>query len=103
LVLSTSPSNTADGSTLTSMTVSQADSQGNTVSTSGVSISAAIQTNPGTSTLSGTTPRTTTSGVSAAFNDLSLNKIGNGYALRFSDGTRTVDTSSFNITANVPT
>ena len=59
----------------------------------------AIGTNPGGSTLSGTNPVAAASGV-ATFNNLSLNKSGNGYTLTASAAGLTSATSNtFNITA----
>ena len=62
------------------------------------SISAAIETgfNPGSSTLSGTTPRAAVAGV-ATFNNLTLNKVGSGYRLRFSGVGSGIVSNAFNI------
>lgn len=79
------------------------DSSGNPVS--GNSVTLAIGSNPGGSTLSVTTnPVTTDSSGNATFNGLSLNKVGTGYTLTASDATPLTATSnSFNIVAGAAT
>ena len=63
------------------VTVQLVDAGGNPVATSGVSVTLALGSNPGSGTLSGTlTEPTNASGV-ATFNDLSINEPGFGYTL----------------------
>jgi hypothetical protein len=80
------------------VTVAVLDQCDNRVLTSSASVAMAIGTNPGGGTLSGTTPQTASSGL-ATFNDLSINKTGNGYTLVATSGVLTLATSTtFNIT-----
>ncbi len=97
MVITTEPQDALAGQSLGSIQVQLRDLNNNAVTTSGVSIMAAIQTNPGTSTLSGTTTQTTVNGI-ATFSNLSLNKTGTGYTLAFSStGLSSVVSQSFNI------
>src|SRR5439155_1374957 len=66
------------------------------------SVTVAIGTNPGSSTLAGTNPVSAVSGV-ATFSDLSLTKVGTGYTLTAAASGLTGATSStFNITPGAP-
>jgi hypothetical protein len=66
-------------------------------------INLALLTNPGTSTLSGSTSVTTSLGRST-YSNLSLNKVGTGYTLRASaTGYSSVTSAAFNITAGAAT
>jgi len=67
-----------------------------TTDTSNVAI--AIKTNPGTGTLSGTTPKAAVAGV-ATFDDLSIDEVGDGYTLESSVGAVKAESGSFNILA----
>ncbi len=79
------------------ITVEVQDGSGNRVSSPALSISMAIGTNPGGGSLTGTTPRTTLSGV-ATFADLALSAAGTGYTLVASSGALTPATSAaFNV------
>ncbi len=79
------------------------DAFGNTATSSSVSITLAIGTNPGTGTLSGTSTAAASSGV-ATFSGLSINKSGTGYTLTASSTGLTLATSSgFNITVGSAT
>jgi hypothetical protein len=94
------PSNTQGGAVITpAMTVRVLDAGNNLVANDNTtSIVMAIQSNPGSGTLSGTTTRTAANGI-ATFNDLSIDKIGTAYTLRATSGALTgVTSSSFNIT-----
>ncbi len=94
-----SPGNTTAGATISpAVTVTVQDAYGNKVTTSNVSITVAIGTNPGGGTLSGTKTRSAVAGV-ATLSGLSINYAGNGYTLTATSGTLTAATSSsFNIT-----
>jgi hypothetical protein len=60
------------------------DAQGNNVATAGVSVTAAIQSGPGNTTLAGASATTAASGL-ATFTSLSVSHAGtNVYTLRFS-------------------
>lgn len=97
MVITAEPQDALAGQSLGSVQVQLRDLNNNAITTSGVSITAAIQNNPGTSTLSGTATQTTVSGV-ATFSNLSLNKTGTGYTLAFSStGLSAVISQSFNI------
>jgi hypothetical protein len=96
VVISTQPVTSASAATITVAAQIQ-DAQNNVVTTSGTSVSIAIANNPSGGVLSGTSPRTTTSGV-VTFNDLSINKVGSGYTLLVTAGSFTVTTNAFDIT-----
>jgi len=101
LAFTTQPSNTAAGSSITpSPVVSIEDAGGNVVTTASDTITVAIGTNPGSSTLSGTTVQGTTNGA-ATFSGLSLNKSGTGYTLTATstNGYTSATSTTFNITA----
>jgi hypothetical protein len=98
LVFSGQPSDAAVGVTISPpITVQILDSNGNLTSST-APVTLAIGNNPGGGTLSGTKTRNAINGV-ATFNDLSINKVGNGYTLVASSSGLTEATSSvFNIT-----
>ena len=74
------------------------DAFDNIATTFGGTIDVAIGANPGASTLSGTQSVAATAGI-AAFNPLSLNKVGTGYTLVATSGSLTLATSlAFDIT-----
>jgi hypothetical protein len=76
------PASAVNGVTFSSSTVVKlADAAGNTVTTSGVSVAAAVASGPG-ATLGGTTPRTTAAGL-ATFDDLRLTGTAGSYTLDF--------------------
>src|SRR5207253_2056413 len=83
------------------VTVQVEDANNNIVTTgtgSTASIGIAVLTNPGTGTLSGTTPVNAVAGA-ATFSGLSINKTGIGYTLQAtSSGLTSVTSSGFNIT-----
>ena len=96
----TQPSNTAAGSSISpAVTVQVRDVNDNVVtSDSSTQVTIALGNNPGSSTLGGTLTQTAVNGV-ATFNNLSLNKTGNGYTLTASATPLSGTTSnSFNIT-----
>jgi hypothetical protein len=104
LVFTTQPASTTAGTAFT-VAVSVEDAGGNVVTTSTDSIALAIGTNPGSSTLSGTTPVNAVNGV-ATFSGMSLNKTGTGYTLTATDSTTAITaatSSAFNITASTAT
>ncbi len=73
------------------------DTLGNVDATFSGGITLALSTNPGLSTLSGSTTVVVVSGV-ATFSDLTINKAANGYVLSASSaGLSTVTSTSFNI------
>ncbi|MBM2802689.1 MAG: hypothetical protein HW419_582 [Deltaproteobacteria bacterium] len=80
-------------------TVAVQDSAGNTIATSTAAVTIAIGTNPGGGTLSGTTVKNASSGVSA-FADLHINQAANGYTLTAtSPGLTSATSATFNIVA----
>ncbi|MCC7405707.1 MAG: hypothetical protein IT288_15010, partial [Bdellovibrionales bacterium] len=100
LAWTTQPASGSAGTNLTPVVAIQ-DSYGNTITTDNTSvITLTIQTNPGSSTLAGDVDLTVVSGVATwtAVQAMYLNKSGTGYVLRASDGTRTADSGSFNVT-----
>ncbi|HEY5112442.1 MAG TPA: prepilin-type N-terminal cleavage/methylation domain-containing protein, partial [Acidimicrobiales bacterium] len=103
LAFTTQPSNTADGMLIApSVVVSVEDSSGTVVTTSSASIALALGTNPGSGTLSGTSPESAVEG-SATFSDLSINALGSGYTLYATSGALTSVTSSgFNVVVGAP-
>jgi len=109
LVFSVQPSSIAAGDDLLP-SVQVADFGGNLVTTATPTISLALQTNPGSATLLGTTSIAATSGVAtwADADNLRITTSANGYSLRAShNGTPfltsdTVDSQLFDISASVP-
>ncbi|MHA8104917.1 invasin domain 3-containing protein [Aquirufa nivalisilvae] len=98
LTFGTQPANTVAGATMSNVTVRIEDASNNLVSTATNSVTLAINTNPGSGTLSGTVTRNAVNGI-ATFNDLSINKTGTGYNFSATSGVLTGTTSSnFNIT-----
>ncbi len=99
LAVTTGPGNSVAGAAFgTSPAVTVLDAGGNTVTTSSVSITLAIGTNPGSGTLSGTATVSAVNGV-ATFSGLSIDKAGTGYTLTAASSGLTGATSgTFNIT-----
>ena len=98
LAWSSQPTNTVAGQAISSMTVKVLDLYGNLVTGDTSGVTAAIGTNPGGGTLSGTVSVNAIGGV-ATFSTLSINKTGTGYTLTASDGILSGATSNgFNIT-----
>ncbi len=108
LAFITQPVNTTAGSALLPVVTIQ-DQYNNTVTGDDRNITLAIQTNPGSATLNGTTTVASTNGVAtwAEGQGLNMTVAANGYTLRASHSgaafasSDTVDTSSFNITSSV--
>lgn len=102
LAFTTQPSNTQANAPITpAVTVDIRDQYGNHVN-SPASVGVAIGTNPGSGTLSGTSPQTAVNGV-AAFSDLAINNTGTGYTLvASSTGLTSATSTAFNITAPAP-
>jgi adhesin/invasin len=98
LAFTQQPTSATAGSSISpAITVTVQDSLGNTVTSSSASVTAAIGTNPGGGTLSGTATTNASSGV-ATFSNLSINKAGTGYTLTAaSAGLTGATSSSFNI------
>ena len=79
------------------------DATGNTVTEATDAVTVAIETNPAGGTLSGTTTVSAVNGV-ATFDDLSIDKIGNGYKLVATSGTLTSgESATFDATVSVVT
>jgi len=97
-----SPASTAAGATLTpAVQVSILDTFGN-ATTSTANVTLTLSTNPGTSTLTGTTTVAAVNGV-ASFGNLSLDKLGTGYKLTATSGTLTSAVSgAFDIVPGAP-
>jgi hypothetical protein len=86
LVFTVQPSNTRAGATITpAIEVAAQDNYGNTDTSYTGNISMAILNNPGSGTLSGTTPVAAVSGV-ATFSDLSIDNAGAGYLVQYHVG-----------------
>ncbi|MGQ0508588.1 MAG: kelch repeat-containing protein [Myxococcaceae bacterium] len=104
LAFVTPPASTVAGSALTpGVQVAIQDASGTTVTTSTATVTLALGSNPGGSTLSGTLSVAAVNGV-ATFSNLSLNRTGSGYTLAASSVGLTAATSSvFNITAGPAT
>jgi hypothetical protein len=98
LVITTQPPASVNAGSTITFVVAAEDSFGNIDKTFSNLVSASLATNPGGSTLSGTTPVTVSGGV-ASFTDLSLNHTGNGYVLQAStSGLSLVKSSAFSVT-----
>lgn len=95
------PSDAQAGAAITpAVRVEVRDAGGNRVTTGTHSVTLSLATNPGGSTLSGTNPVSSVSGV-ATFGNLSLNRTGTGYALQATAPSLTAATSaSFTISAD---
>ena len=88
------PSSPAGVAISPAVQVSVQDAFGNTVTSSGASITVAIGTNPGGGTLSGTATVSASSGV-ATFSNLSIDKTGTGYTLTAASALRNKASLSF--------
>jgi S-adenosylmethionine hydrolase len=94
------PTDTAAGKTITpAVTVAVVDQFGNVVTNDSFdTVALSLGTNPGSGTLSGTLIVTVTNGI-ATFNDLSIDKAGNGYTLTaLTIGLTSASSASFKIT-----
>jgi hypothetical protein len=93
------PSDATAGSVITpGVQVEILDAFGNRVPTATNQVTLTFAANPGGGTLSGTATQSAVAGL-AAFNDLSINRVGNGYKLRAGASGLMPDTSvAFNIT-----
>jgi len=93
------PSGTIAGSMITPGVQAEIlDAFGNRVPTATNQVTLTFAANPGGGTLSGTATQSAVAGL-ATFNDISINKVGNGYKLRAGLSGLTPDTSvAFNIT-----
>jgi hypothetical protein len=100
LAFTVQPSNTAAGATITpAVQVRARDTQGNTATDFTGDVTVAIGTSPGGGTLSGTLTRAAVAGV-AVFDNLSIDRNGNGYRLVASAaGVSDGSSSTFNVTA----
>ena len=99
LVFVQQPTDTEAGQAITpAVTVRLEDAAGNPLPTDGVAIALAIDTNPGSGTLSGTLTQNTAAGV-ATFAGLSIDQPGTGYTLEAtSTGLPAAISDPFNIT-----
>ena len=99
LAFGVQPSNAAAGAAISpAVTVIMQNASGNTVTTASGSITIAIGTNPGTSTLSGTATAAVVSGI-ATFSTLSLDRVGTGYTLAAAaTGLTGATSTAFNVT-----
>src|SRR5213079_2479687 len=99
LAFTVQPSNTVAGAAINpAVQVTALDAAGNPVPSFTGSVTVALGTNPGGSTLSGTTTVAAVNGV-ASFGDLSANKTGTSYALSATaTGLNPATSSGFNIT-----
>ncbi len=80
LAITTQPVNTGNSITMPNIVVEIRDASNNLVTDSSANVTIGINTNPGASTLSGTTTIAAVGGI-ATFSDLSLNQIASGYSL----------------------
>src|SRR5204862_412292 len=104
LAFTVQPSNTVAGAAISpAVQVTALDAAGNPVPSFTGSVTVALGSNPGGSTLGGTTTVAAVNGV-ASFSPLTLDKTGTGYVLTATaTGLNTATSSSFNITAGVAT
>jgi hypothetical protein len=98
LLFGQQPSNAVAGQALSpAVTVRVLDLFGNLVTSNTSNVTVALSTNPGASTLSGTTTIAAVNGI-ATFSNLSLDKAAAGYTLQATDGSLIVaNSNSFNI------
>src|SRR5204862_514091 len=104
LVFSVQPTSTTAGVTIApAVQVTALDAEGNTATGFSGNVTAALGTNPGEGTLSGTATVAAVAGV-ATFSTLSIEKIGTGYTLTAAaGGLATVSSAPFNIAAGAAT
>src|SRR5439155_474963 len=104
LAFTVPPSNTVAGAAISpAVRITALDPAGNPVPSFTGSVTVALGSNPGGSTLSGTTPVAAVGGV-ASFGDLSLNRTATGYTLTASGGgLGPVTSSAFDITPGTAT
>src|SRR5256884_99081 len=104
LVFSVQPSNATAGVTVApAVQVTALDTEGNTATGFSGNVTAALGTNPGGGTLSGTATVAAVAGV-ATFSTLSIDKIGTGYTLTAAaGGLATVSSAPLNIAARAAT
>ena len=93
LVVTTEPPSSVTAGSGFSLKVSAEDAYGNVVTSFTGSMTVALSSNPGGSTLGGTLTATVVNGV-ASFSGLTLNKVGSGYTLKASSGSLTAATTS---------
>jgi hypothetical protein len=100
LAFTVQPASTAAGVAIApAVKVTALDSLGNTATGFTGSVAIAIGANPGSGTLSGTTPIAAVAGI-ATFTDLSINKLGTGYTLlATASGITGATSGAFNIVA----
>jgi hypothetical protein len=102
LTYTTGPATTVAGATMPSVVVAVHDAFANLVTTSTASVTLAIDNNPASGTLSGTTTRSAVNGV-ATFNDLSIDHSGTGYTLIASaTSLQSATSGAFNISVGAP-
>lgn len=103
LVFSVQPSNGSAGQAISpAIQVAVQDNNGNTIPNATNAVTLNLLDNPGGSTLSGTVTRNAVNGI-ATFNDISLNKVGNGYTFTAGSVGLTGGLSdAFNIVAGAP-
>ena len=103
LVFSTQPSAVVRNATFSpAVQVVVQDTMGNTVTTSSLTITMALSSNPGSATLGGSSVVSASSGI-ATFATLTLSAAGSGYTLRATGGTLTgVTSAAFDVAANGP-
>lgn len=99
LVYITQPSDVGAGASIAPAIVVEAqDAGGNRVTSFGSNITLTLVSNPGGATLNGTLTRTAVDG-RATFNNISLNRPGNGYTILAGGGGLSVTSAPFNVTA----
>src|SRR5262249_34231254 len=99
LVVTTQPPASVTAGSDFGLAAAAEDAQGNVVTTFAGSVTLALASNPGGSTLGGTLTLTATQGV-ATFSGLTLDKAGSGYTLQASSSGLTSATSSpFDVTS----
>ncbi len=103
LVFIVQPSNGTAGQAITpALQVAVQDEDGNIVPNATDAVTLNLSNNPGGSTISGTVTQNAVNGV-ATFNDISLNRVGNGYILQAgSTGLTSAESAGFNIAAGTP-
>src|SRR5579871_5898939 len=103
LIFTAQPGSAASGGTISAVTVTAEDANGNVVTGYTGNVTISIGTNPSSGTLGGTLTVAAVNGV-ATFSDLSIDKAGTGYTLSATDGTMsTAPSGSFDITAGAAT
>ncbi len=98
LIVTTQPPSSVTAGSSFGLTITAEDQYGNLATSFNSTVTIALGSNPGSSTLGGILTVTAVNGV-ATFSKLTLNKVGTGYTLKATGSPATATTSGINVTA----